>query len=93
MCRLGVHLILFASTCALTAFAYLGSFSIGRFCDQHKTVSDNITDKKNNYLKIREIQLIQFFLNFLEILKAAVLLNFQNNWKKCLNILLLILEF
>uniref|UniRef100_A0A1I7TBA3 G_PROTEIN_RECEP_F1_2 domain-containing protein n=1 Tax=Caenorhabditis tropicalis TaxID=1561998 RepID=A0A1I7TBA3_9PELO len=37
MLRLGIHLILFAGTCALTGTAYLGSFSIGDFCEQHTT--------------------------------------------------------
>ncbi|EFO98601.1 hypothetical protein CRE_20274 [Caenorhabditis remanei] len=37
MLRLGIHLILFAGTCALTGTAYLGSFSIGDFCEQHQT--------------------------------------------------------
>ncbi|UMM23262.1 hypothetical protein L5515_004069 [Caenorhabditis briggsae] len=36
MLRLGIHLILFAGTCALTGTAYLGSFSIGNFCEQHQ---------------------------------------------------------
>ncbi|CAI2349725.1 unnamed protein product [Caenorhabditis sp. 36 PRJEB53466] len=35
MFRLGIHLLLFAGTCALTGTAYLGSFSIGHFCEQH----------------------------------------------------------
>ncbi|EGT52022.1 hypothetical protein CAEBREN_01911 [Caenorhabditis brenneri] len=33
MLRLGIHLILFAGTCLLTGTAYLGSFSIGDFCE------------------------------------------------------------
>ncbi|CAI2349613.1 unnamed protein product [Caenorhabditis sp. 36 PRJEB53466] len=37
MFRLGIHLLLFAGTCALTGTAYLGSFSIGHFCEQHSS--------------------------------------------------------
>uniref|UniRef100_A0A8R1EEV5 Uncharacterized protein n=1 Tax=Caenorhabditis japonica TaxID=281687 RepID=A0A8R1EEV5_CAEJA len=37
MFRLGIHLLLFAGTCALTGSAYLGSFTIGHFCEQHNT--------------------------------------------------------
>lgn len=51
MLRLGIHLILFAGTCALTGTAYLGSFSIGDICENYKTVSlesFNYSDYKFN---------------------------------------------